>query len=341
MTHMERVKTILDVNQEAPSINANFKPPANWPAEGAVQFADYTTRYRSHLQPVLMNISMTIRPGEKIGIVGRTGAGKSSLAMALMRGLEADEGKIIIDGLDIVQLGLRDLREAIAFVPQDPTLFTGTIRTTLDPFSLYTDEEILCALRRVHLIDSPSRDSTSSTLVEADAPSTFQRSSSSTRANQNPELYPPSGQTRPHQNLNLFVNLSTPVTSSGSNISLGQRQLLCLARVLLKAPRILIMDEATASIDSVTDTRIQSTIRALSRDLKTTILTIAHRLQTVIDYDRILVLDKGEVVEFDAPATLLRREGGVFKDMCEMSGDLEGLRWDADEAERGRKLIDV
>ena len=156
MTHMERVQTILDVDQEAPPINPDFRPPGDWPAKGAIQFINYSTRYRSDLQPVLRNLNMTIQPGEKIGIVGRTGAGKSSLAMALMRGLEADKGKIIIDGIDISQIGLKDLREAIAFVPQDPTLFTGTIRSTLDPFNLYTDEEVLTALRRVHLIEPPT-----------------------------------------------------------------------------------------------------------------------------------------------------------------------------------------
>lgn len=353
MTHMERVKTMLDVDQEAPPINPDFRPPGNWPGKGAVQFIEYSTRYRPDLQPVLRNLNMTIRPQEKIGIVGRTGAGKSSLAMALMRGLEADTGRIIIDGIDIGQLGLWDLREAIAFVPQDPTLFTGTIRTTLDPFGLYTDEEVLTALRRVHLIESPSSSppteststtssSSSSSITALDIISTLQRESifdshSAHKASLNPSSSKKGRQH--HQNTNLFHNLSSPVTASGSNISLGQRQLLCLARVLLKSPRILIMDEATASIDALTDAKIQSTIRELSGS--TTILTIAHRLRTIVDYDRVLVLDGGRVVEFDRPGQLLRRDDGIFRAMCEVSGDFEGLVHEAEEAERRGMLVDV
>jgi ABC-type multidrug transport system fused ATPase/permease subunit len=334
MTHVERVKSILDVDQEAPSIVPDFRPPENWPAKGAVQFTDYSTRYRSDLQPVLRNLNMTIRPQEKIGIVGRTGAGKSSLAMALMRGLEADDGKITIDDLAIGQMGLRDLREAIAFVPQDPTLFTGTIRTTLDPFGLSTDEEILTSLRRVHLIDSPSGESMSSIDMNLIIRS-VQRESI---FDNNLEVDLNRAKNKQRENANMFLDLSAPVTSSGCNISQGQRQLLCLARVLLKAPRILIMDEATASIDSLTDAKIQITIRELH---DTTILTIAHRLQTIIDYDRILVLDRGSVAEFDTPWQLLKREDGLFRGMCEMSGDFENLMYEAEEAEMAKKVVDV
>jgi ABC-type multidrug transport system fused ATPase/permease subunit len=339
MTHIERVKTILDADQEAPPINPDFRSPGNWPTKGAVQFLDYSTRYRSDLPPVLKDINIIIRRQEKVGIVGRTGAGKSSLAMALMRGLEADDGRIVIDDLDIGQLGLRDLREAIAFVPQDPTLFTGTIRTTLDPFGLHTNDEIMTALRRVHLVDSPPQSSTpassSSTLdlaallTQPDSPFTIKRNSESDLDVTKHKI---------HSNSNLFLDLTSPVTDSGSNISQGQRQLLCLARVLLKSPRILIMDEATASIDSVTDAKIQTTIRELS---DTTILTIAHRLQTIIDYDRILVLDRGRIAEFDTPWQLLKNEDGIFRGMCEVSGDFEGLLREAQVADRSKRLVDV
>jgi ABC-type multidrug transport system fused ATPase/permease subunit len=336
MTHMERVKTMLDLDQEAPAINPDFGPPGHWPAEGAIRFIDYSTRYRSNLQPVLRNLNISIRPQEKIGIVGRTGAGKSSLAMALMRGLEADEGKIIIDGLDIGQLGLRDLREAIAFVPQDPTLFTGTVRTALDPFGLFTDEDILTALRRAYLIDSPSRESTASGITDLEPPDTHL--DPVCESTYRPESDLGAAKNRKHRNANLFLDLSAPVTGSGSNISQGQRQLLCLARVLLKAPRILIMDEATASIDSVTDAKIQTTIRELS---DTTILTIAHRLRTIIDYDRILVLDRGSIAEFDTPWQLLKDREGTFRGMCEMSGDFDKLMHEAEEAEEGKQLVDI
>ena len=349
MNSVERVKDYLDIEQEAKAVIPETRPASNWPSNGAVQFINYSTRYRSDLDPVLKNITFHILPAEKVGIVGRTGAGKSSLALALFRGLEAETGKILIDDVDIGLIGLQDLRESITIVPQDPTLFTGTIRSNLDPFGLFTDEEIFATLRRVQLIGVPSSESSSSkpsTPVTAtkpamptppESPSPFSSSDAASTDPTDPELTRHETNTR--ENANVFLNLSSPITESGSNLSQGQRQLLCLARALLKSPRVLLMDEATASIDYATDAKIQDTLRELK---ESTIITIAHRLQTIVDYDKVLVLDKGEVVEFDAPWELMGREGGVFRGMCEMSGDLESLMEGARKAgEKKKKLVDV
>lgn len=326
MNSVERIKEYLDVEQEAPAVIEETRPAANWPSEGSVEFVDYSTRYRSDLEPVLRNVSFKIKPLEKVGIVGRTGAGKSSLALALFRGLEAETGRIFIDGVDIGTIGLQDLRESITIVPQDPTLFTGTIRSNLDPFDLFTDEDIFTALRRVQLI-GPAVSTTPSTPV-ASRPATPGRVT----------IDSPSGTSTPITNKNVFLNLSSNVTESGNNLSQGQRQLLCLARALLKNPKVLMMDEATASIDYNTDSKIQETIR----ELKSTTITIAHRLQTIVDYDKVLVLDKGCVVEYGHPHELMKKDGrdAVFKSMCEMSGDFDLLQKAAKKAWEAGRLVD-
>ena len=341
MNSVERVKEYIEVEQEAQAIIDEARPAGNWPSQGAIQFMNYTTRYRPDLEPVLKNLTFGVQPGERVGIVGRTGAGKSSLALALFRGLEAVEGKIVIDDVDIGLIGLQDLREAITIVPQDPTLFTGTVRSNLDPFSLFTDEEIFATLRRVQLIGVPTSaaGSSSTTLVvpnlltPPDSPPT-----SNDDADDESDNDLVKRMTNAQDNANVFTNLSSPIAESGSNLSQGQRQLLCLARALLKAPRVLLMDEATASIDYATDGKIQDTLRDVK---ESTILTIAHRLQTIIDYDKVLVLDKGEVIEYDAPWELISREGGIFRGMCETSGDLEALTEGAKQAAKKKELIDV
>jgi ABC-type multidrug transport system fused ATPase/permease subunit len=330
MNSVERIKEYLDVEQEAEAVIEETKPAANWPSQGSVEFINYTTRYRADLDPVLRDVTFKISPLEKVGIVGRTGAGKSSLALALFRGLEAEEGKILIDGVDIGLIGLRDLRESITIVPQDPTLFTGTIRSNLDPFNLFTDEDIFTALRRVQLIGVPTSTTVPSTPINASRPTTPALTLDGADI--------PSGTSTPVTNKNIFLNLSSTVTESGNNLSQGQRQLLCLARALLKNPKVLMMDEATASIDYNTDSKIQETIR----ELKSTIITIAHRLQTIVDYDKVLVLDKGSVVEYGHPHELLKKEGkdAIFKGMCEMSGDLEALKAAAKKAFEAGRLVD-
>ncbi|KAL2830906.1 hypothetical protein BDW59DRAFT_140932 [Aspergillus cavernicola] len=328
MNSVERVKEYLEVEREAPPVIADSRPPSNWPDRGSVEFANYSTRYRPDLDPVLREVSFTVQSGEKVGIVGRTGAGKSSLALALFRGLEAEKGQIIIDGVDIGSIGLRDLREAITIVPQDPTLFTGTLRSNLDPFSLFTDEQILTALRRVHLIGSGTS-GTATPITASTLTATEQGSATPSETN--------IGASTILDNKNIFHNLENPVSESGSNLSQGQRQLLCLARALLKSPKVLMMDEATASIDYTTDAKIQETLRELHDN---TIITIAHRLQTIIDYDKVLVLDHGRVVEYDHPWTLVNKEGGLFRSMCENTGNIDTLLETAKKAWDQHRLVD-
>jgi ABC-type multidrug transport system fused ATPase/permease subunit len=349
MNAVERVLEYVNVEQEAKAHIPETKPAASWPSQGVVEFIDYSTRYRVDLEPVLRELTFKIEAGQKVGIVGRTGAGKSSLALAIFRGLEADTGKILIDREEIGLLGLQDLREAITIVPQDPTLFTGTLRSNLDPFELFTDEEIFTALRRVQLISgtSPSDDSGKSTpephsngsTLKLQLPPKQKADSDEERSNGTVS----SGATlvthmaKTHHNKNMFYDLQSPIAESGSNLSQGQRQLLCLARALLKSPKILVMDEATASIDYATDSKIQETLRELKGN---TIITIAHRLQTIVDYDKVLVLDKGEVIEYADPWELIRKEGGMFRGMCETSGDFDTLMDLAKKAWEGRRLVD-
>lgn len=347
MNAVERVQEYIDVEQEAPAHIEETTPAANWPSQGAVEFINYSTSYRKDLDAVLKNVTFKISAGEKVGIVGRTGAGKSSLALALFRGLEAQDGKILIDSVDIGLIGLQDLREAITIVPQDPTLFTGTLRSNLDPFELFTDEEIFTALRRVQLIGSarkpsvtspylPSNGFTLNGILDLQSTNHDSPSANDTVSSTAPTLV--RFQSNAKDNANVFYDLNTQIAESGSNLSQGQRQLLCLARALLKAPKVLIMDEATASIDYATDSNIQDTLRELE---DSTIITIAHRLQTIIDYDKVLVLDKGEVVEYAHPWELIQKEGGSFRGMCETSGDLEVLLDLARKAWDSSRLVDV
>ena len=317
MNSMERIKEYLDVEQEAEAVIENSRPAETWPEKGSVEFVDYTTRYRADLEPVLKGITLKVNAKEKVGIVGRTGAGKSSLTLALFRALEADRGQILVDGVNIGEIGLQDLREKITIVPQDPTLFTGTIRSNLDPFDQYTDGQIFEALRRVHLIGEEELSSVTTAATPANNA--------------------PSRRTGVASNKNIFLELLTPVAESGTNLSQGQRQLLCLARAMLKKPKVLVMDEATASIDYNTDSKIQDTIR----EMKGTVITIAHRLQTIVDYDKVLVLDKGEMVEYAHPWELISDETTQFYSMCESSGDLDILTAAAKKKWNEGRLVDV
>ncbi|XP_077545823.1 multidrug resistance-associated protein 1-like isoform X2 [Haemaphysalis longicornis] len=246
----------------------------DWPFEGGFRFEDYSASYRPGVLPnVLNNVTFTVRPMEKVGVVGRTGAGKSSLLLALLRVLNASQGHIFIDGVDISRVPLKKLRRAITVIPQDPTLLRGTLRMNLDPTNSHTDEELWNALKQANLLP----------LVSA-----------------HPD------------------KLLLETGDGGSNLSVGQRQLVCLARALLRSTRILLLDEATSQMDSDTEKFIQATLRDSCKN--STLLTIAHRLHTVIDYDKILVMDGGRVREFGAVSDLLGNQSSVFYGMAKEAG---------------------
>lgn len=275
----------FNLPQEAAYEKSEFKPPAEWPIAGYIQFNDVSLRYRPTLPLVLKDLSFGVYPGEKLGICGRTGAGKSSIMTGLYRLSELEKGSITIDGLDISQIGLKDLRSKMSIIPQDPVLFQGTIRKNLDPFDQYEDSVLWDSLRRSGLIDEAS----------------LERVKHSKLVDRNYDL------------LHKF-HLDRNVEDDGSNFSLGEKQLIALARSLVRDSKILILDEATSSVDYETDATIQETImREFDRS---TILCIAHRLKTILHYDRILVMDQGRVVEKGVPWTLYR-QNGLFKAMCD------------------------
>ncbi|XP_053354043.1 multidrug resistance-associated protein 4 isoform X1 [Clarias gariepinus] len=273
MTSVERVVEYTELENEAPW--ETKKPPPEWPSQGLITFDQVNFSYSSNGPVVLKNLTAVFRPKEKVGIVGRTGAGKSSLISALFR-LAEPHGKIYVDGLLISDIGLHDLRQKISIIPQDPVLFTGTMRKNLDPFQEYMDKDLWNALDEVQL----------KPVVEE-----------------------------------LPGKLETVLAESGSNFSVGQRQLVCLARAILRRNRILIIDEATANVDPRTDELIQKTIRDKFQEC--TVLTIAHRLNTIIDSDRILVLSAGSIHEFDEPHVLLQDKDGIFYKMVQQTGKAE------------------
>ncbi|XWS46668.1 hypothetical protein CRYUN_Cryun14cG0087500 [Craigia yunnanensis] len=260
MVSIERIKQFSSIQPEAVWHIEDRIPPPNWPAHGNVELKDLQVRYRPSTPLVLKGITLSINGGEKIGVVGRTGSGKSTLIQVFFRLVEPTGGKIIIDGIDICMLGLHDLRSCFGIIPQEPVLFEGTVRSNIDPIGQFSDEEIWKSLERCQLKD-----------VVASKPD----------------------------------KLDSLVVENGDNWSVGQRQLLCLGRVMLKHSRLLFMDEATASVDSQTDAIIQKIIR---EDFAAcTIISIAHRIPTVMDCDRVLVVDAGRAKEFDKPSRLLER----------------------------------
>lgn len=246
------------LKEEGPLVTKTIPLPKDWPSKGQIKFSNLNLRHREGLPLVLRGISFLVASKEKIGIVGRTGSGKSSLVGALFRLVEACGGKVEIDDTDVALIGLEQLRTKLSIIPQDPVLFSGTIRSNLDPFGHHNDEELWTALDRCHLKD---------TVVQMDG------------------------------------QLSAAVRENGDNMSQGERQLLCMARVLLRHTRIIILDEATASLDDETEQKIQTTVTETFAEC--TVLIIAHRLRTILSCNRVLVLDDGKVVEFDKPSSLL------------------------------------
>ena len=271
MTSVERVLEYSCLPQEVTPEKVTV--PAAWPTSGAITFTNVSMRYRPELPLVLKDMSIEIQPHEKIGIVGRTGSGKSSMTLLLFRMVEVLQGTIAIDGIDISRVDLTTLRQRVSIIPQDPFLFTGTVRRNLDPFDMHSDQEVWTALERCHMKDA----------IE-----------------------------------NMDGQLQGVVEEHGQNFSVGQRQLLCVGRALLKKTSVLIMDEATAAIDMHTDALIQRTVRECFADRTT--LTIAHRLATIMDSTRILVMDNGNVAEFDTPSALLDQEKSALSGMVNATG---------------------
>ncbi|KAJ2847340.1 Transporter of the ATP-binding cassette (ABC) [Coemansia brasiliensis] len=312
LNSVERVVEYLEVAPEAAVTIEDHKPPPEWPSEGRVSVENLVLRYAENLPPVIRGISFEVRPREKVGIVGRTGAGKSTLTLALLRIMEASAGRIVIDGIDIAQIGVGDLRSRLTIIPQDPVLFTGTIRTNLDPFSQHSDDELWLALRRAHLLgdgaDNAAGSSASTISDMGDGAIGEDNSRQSSKV---------VGLSR------TITGLEMAVMENGSNFSQGQRQLIALARALVKRTQVILLDEATASVDAATDSKIQRTIRTEFSDA--TLLCIAHRLRTIVDYDRVLVLDQGEIVEYDTPFQLLNKADGLFRHMCVKSGEYDYL----------------
>ena len=291
--------------------------PAYWPTEGRVEVKDLVVGYAPDLPPVLDGLSFTMEKNQRVGVVGRSGAGKSSLTLALFRFLEARQGQICIDGLDIAKIKLHDLRSRLAIIPQDPVLFSGTVKSNLDPFNEHPDSELYDALERVNLVSFCDTETlTSDTGVQSQITRTSTPISIAETLTSSRSSYT--------KDSSLF-SLSSPISEGGMNLSQGQRQLLCLARAIVSQPKVMILDEATSAVDMETDALIQRSIRAEFGRNASTLLVIAHRLSTIADFDRILVVDAGKAVEFGNPRELMAVEGGVFKGLVEDSGEKDVL----------------
>ncbi|KAI8803261.1 P-loop containing nucleoside triphosphate hydrolase protein [Cladochytrium replicatum] len=274
MSSVSQLVFYAGVKSEAPMEIPETKPPPTWPELGLIEFKNVRLRYHPLGVDVLKDVNFSIRPSEKIGIVGRTGSGKSTLLVSLLRIVELAEGEILIDGVDVSKLGLQDLRTKIAIIPQEPVLFVGTIRSNLDPFNRSNDERIWKALDAVNL----------GTTIR-----------------------------------NMPGKLDSAVIENGANFSVGQRQCFCIARAILANTSVLVLDEATAAIDMATDELIQNAIKANFSEL--TVLTIAHRLNTIIESDKVLVMDAGCVQEFDEPIKLLEKPDGSFRKLIDQTGE--------------------
>lgn len=274
MTSIERIYEYVNLPVEQSKSIEPSNTDTDWPQFGAISFKSVSLQYTPKGSSALRDVSFTIEPREKIGIVGRTGAGKSSIIQALFR-LARTDGSITIDGVDTATVTLHRLRSSIAIIPQEAVLFSGTIRSNLDPFGEHADEQLWTALEQVELRSTVAA---------------------------------------------MAGKLDCVISGDSAGFSMGQRQLMCLARAILRKNRILILDEATANVDAQTDRQIQRTIREQFGGC--TVMTIAHRLQTIEDSDRVLVMDAGRVVEFDQPSVLKLTSGGYFARMYSKSGIL-------------------
>lgn len=329
--------------------------PAAWPEEGKIEVENLSVAYKDTLPPVLKDLNFTIKPGERIGIIGRTGAGKSTLASVFFRLLKPREGCVRIDNIDIAELKLTHLRGRLAIIPQDPFLFSGSLRSNLDMEGIRDDYDIQTTLQRVHLakqqptnagrtpqysaVSSHEETLISTTEVIANptntealapvpdvenlntAPSTAITSAIIPTANADADADADAETEDERSDTDIFNNLSMEISTGGGNLSQGQRQLVCLARALLSRPKIVVMDEATSAVDRATDAAIQSSLRDAFAAAGCTVLVIAHRLSTVADFDRILVLEKGRMAEMGTPRELIER--GMARDQRRAAGEKE------------------
>jgi ABC-type multidrug transport system fused ATPase/permease subunit len=264
MTKMERCLSYTNLISERPH-EINLDSLMKWPTEGSIEFIHYSVQYRPGTEIVLKNLNFVINGGEHIGIVGRTGSGKSTIALCLFRILEPLQGKIIIDGIDIGIIGLKKLRRNLTIIPQDSTVMNGTLRYNIDPIKFFSDDEIRNVLNKIgfnYIIDN------------------------------NPN------------------GLDQIISENGNNLSIGEKQLICITRAILRKSKIIIMDEATASIDYKTEEIIQHAINELLKN--STVITIAHRIKTILNSDKIIVLENGNVVEYDSPKNLLSNKNSFF-----------------------------
>jgi ABC-type multidrug transport system fused ATPase/permease subunit len=317
---MNSVQRILEYIEKEEKEAAFDKPkaPENWPSKGEFECLNLEYRYRDDLPTVLHRISFDVKAKEKIGIVGRSGSGKSTLTLGMLRILEVEEGAedryIKIDGVDIKEMGLHELRRRVTIIPQDPILFTGTVKTNIDPFNEHTDEEIVDALKKAQIWDAlrGTMETPPTPVSQVQSPThDMTRHFELSDRNKTMEL-------ALLMNTDNLSKLTMKIDEGGSNLSVGQRQLLCMARAVIRKSKVLLMDEATANIDEYTDNLIQQMIKKYFKDA--TVIAIAHRLKSVIQYDRILVLERGNIAEFDTPLNLLDNEESIFGALVRENG---------------------
>ena len=362
---VERVQQYTVVEQERPFEIADNRPPSAWPQYGRIELRNVYMRYRAGLDPVLKGLTFTVESGHKVGVIGRTGAGKSSIFLALLRLVEIESGSVVIDGIDVSTLGLKDLRSRVSVIPQDPVLFTGTVRFNLDPFEQCSDDELREALSLAHVWKALVVMAEEASLRQAREKEKEKAAKEAADAEDGDGAAPVPAAVASKDSMNegLLINagesfmalseakrenlrhsefyeeidpLDVEVEENGKNFSVGQRQLICMSRAIVRKSKILLLDEATSAVDPATDQMIQKTIREVFDD--NTILTIAHRIDTILDYDRILIIDSGNVLEYDSPDRLLSNPNSKFSEIVEESfgvhlNDVLAAKKSTDDAE--------
>ena len=318
LTDVQKVFNLQECPQE--KTQGTEKAPEQWPSQGEIAFMNVELRYRPNTEIVLRKLEFTVNSGEKVGIVGRTGAGKSTISMALTRIVELMGGKIEIDGVDISKLDIADLREQITMIPQDPIMFSGTLRYNLDPFDESTDERITELIKKAgleYLLEGVSKqelkEKHEKELKDKLSGKTEEDETSSTEGKDDEKDEETEKKEKKDEDEEDGKGLKFKVQEEGKNLSVGERQLICIIRAILRCNKIVILDEATANIDVVTEQAIQKLIN--EEFLGATVMCIAHRLNTIIKSDKVLVMDKGQAIEFDSPKNLMANKQSVFSQM--------------------------